>query len=426
MKAARNVLFVLCLICLCAGAVSAGGGNQGRGSGPVTVQFHYNAWNTGLEVIAELIDEFNASQSEVVIEGSFGGGWEESNKKLLASLVAGDTPALAMVAMAYNAPFLVEGHFEDLSAYMAKDTEVTESDFMKALLDLNRYNGKVYGLPLACSAPILYYNKDIFRKAGLDPDKPPAAWNDVYSYAQKIRALGPEYTGLLFNRSNGYISMGMVRAFGSNWIAQDNSTVLWTDKGAVEALQLVQKIHNEGLGVYQGDEASMVGSGMTGMWVQTCADVGKFLRDLGYDWGNAPLPAQVTQSEPIGGGSIYMFKNSPQAQKDGAWKFMKFLVSPESQSRWSSATGYVFTTQAALNYPAVQDQLRREPRYGVVYGPLAEYAVAQDTTQLIPFVEVLDIFNKLWDDTILNNGDAVRNSAEAQAQANRIIAPYKK
>jgi ABC-type glycerol-3-phosphate transport system substrate-binding protein len=181
MKILRNVVFVFCLVCFCTGAVRAGGGSQQRGSGPVTVQFQYNAWATGLEAITELIDKFNAGQNEVKIEGIFGGGWEDSNKKLLASLVAGDTPTLAMVAMAYNAPFLVEGHFEDLGPYMAKDTEVKESDFMGALLDLNRYNGKVYGLPLACSAPLLYYNKDIFRKAGLDPDKPPATWNEVYN-----------------------------------------------------------------------------------------------------------------------------------------------------------------------------------------------------------------------------------------------------
>jgi ABC-type glycerol-3-phosphate transport system substrate-binding protein len=424
MKLQKSFVVVVLLVFLFGGTVWAGGGEQ-KSSGPVTIRYQYTAYNVALEATQQLVDQFNKTNSDIIVEPVFGGGWEETNKKLLASLAAGDAPEVAAVAMAYNAPFMVEGHFENLSKYMANDPELKESDFFKALLDLNRYNGVVYGLPLAISSPVLFYNKDIFRKAGLDPNKPPQTWDEVYEYAKKISALGGDTIGFMFRRSNGYISMGMVRQFGGHWIANDNSSVLWTEPGAVDALKFVQKIHNEGVGVYQGD-ANLIQSNIVGMWLESCANVGVYLTQLNFDWGNAPTPIKVTQSVPIGGGSIYMFKNSTQQKKDAAWKFLKFMVRPESQFIWSSATGYVLTTQAALNSPATQNFFKREPRYQTIYGPLAEFAIAQDTTQLLPFLEVLDIFNKLWDDTILNNRDAAAMSAAAQEQANKLVIPYKK
>lgn len=186
----RIVAMMLCLMLLVTGTVMAQGGAEPEPvqTGPVTIDFWYSIGGNPQKATEALVEKFNASQNEVKVEAMYGGSYEDTTKKLLASVVAGDTPVVAHMAMAYTAQFILDGYFESLNSYFAKDAKVKETDFVKGLLELNRWKGELYGMPFNCSNPIMYYNKDLFRAAGLDPEKPPVTWDELYEYAKKIAA----------------------------------------------------------------------------------------------------------------------------------------------------------------------------------------------------------------------------------------------
>lgn len=199
--------------------------------------------------------------------------------------------------------------------------------------------------------------------------------------------------------------------------------MLWTEPGAVEALKFMQKMYNEKIAVYMGGN-TMDFSGKVGMTIRSTATLTDTIQSSNYEVGVAAIPGKVRKQVPIGGGSLYIFKNASQAEKDAAWKFLKFMGSPESQMYWAEKTGYQASSIGALNSDAMQALWKKDPRYKTTYDQVP-YAVVEDRTHLIPFNEVRTIFNNAWDSTILNNGDAAKNLAEAQAKANAILAQYR-
>jgi sn-glycerol 3-phosphate transport system substrate-binding protein len=409
---------------LSVGIVMAKGQTDAKPAGPVTIDFVFSVGGNPQKVTLDLVEKFNKSQNEVVVEGSYGGSYEDATKKLLASLVAGDVPVVAHIAMARNTLFITEGHLENLSKYITEDPELNENDYVKGLLELNRYNGIIYGLPFNCSNPVIYYNRDLFKAAGLDPDKPPVTWDEFYEYAKKISALGPDIYGVNIERGSGWLGQAYTWQFGGQWIAKDNSTVLWTESGAVEALRFMQKMYNEKIAAYQGGN-SLSYSNQVGMTMESTGALSGFLELANYDVGVAPMPYKVKRQVPTGGGSLYIFKNLPQEKKDGAWKFLKFMTNAENQMLWAETTGYQAASVGAVNSPTMQALWGKDPRYAVTYKQL-EYAVSENNTYIVPFNQVRDQFNAAWDDAILNNVDPGKRLAAAQEEANRILAENRK
>lgn len=425
MKRTRKFLFVTAFLLFAAGTVMAGGGGeQAAPAGPVTVDFMYCIGGNAQKATLELTDRYNKSQSAVIVEPNYGGSYEDALKKLLASIVAGDAPVVIHQAMAYNAQLMLEGHLEGLGAYFKKDPSVKEADFVKGLFDLNRYNGEIYGVPFNCSNPVMYYNKDLFRRAGLDPEKPPVTWNELYEYCVKIRALGGDIFGFDVERGSGWITQAFTWQFGGRWIARDNSSVLWTEKGALDAIKFMQKMYNEGLATYAGGNSVNL-SGRAGMWIGSTASLTSIIQGASFDVGVAVMPTSVKKQVPIGGGSLYLSKAAPQYKKDAAWEFLKYMSNQGSQYYWAEATGYQASSVAAVNSAQMKALWQKDSRYAATYEQIA-YAVAEDNTQLIPFNEVRDIFNAAWDEVILNKGNADSAMAAAQERANRILAQYKK
>ena len=420
----RIVVLGLCLALMTTGLVWAGGtGEAGDASqGPVTIDFWYSIGGNPQKATEALIEKFNSSQNEVRVEAMYGGSYEDTTQKLLASVVAGDTPVVAHMAMAYTAQFILDGYFEGLNKYFAKDPAVSEDNFVKALLDLNRWKGELYGMPFNCSNPILFYNKDLFKAAGLDPNDPPETWDELYAYARKISALGDDIYGFNIERGSGWITQGYTWQFGGKWIAEDNSKVLWTEPGAVEAVKFMQKMFNEGVAVYKGGN-TMDFSGKVGMTIRSTATLTDTIQSCNYEVGVAPIPYKVQKQVPIGGGSLYIFKNASPAEKEAAWKFLMFMGSEESQMFWAEQTGYQASSVAALNSAGMQALWQKDSRFRTTYDQVS-YAVAEDRTRLIPFNEVRSLFNDAWDAAILKNEDAAAVLSAAQDKANQVLSQY--
>jgi sn-glycerol 3-phosphate transport system substrate-binding protein len=418
-------LVVICLVLLIAisGAFVFGEGSKEEAdTGPITIDFWYSVGGNPGKATEVLVERFNQSQDKIIVEGIYSGSYEETTQKLLASVVSGDTPAVAHMAMAYTAQFILSGYFEGLNSYFAEDDTISQGDFVLQMLDLNRWEGDIYGLPFNCSNPVLYYNKDLFKAAGLDPEDPPETWDEVYAYSKAISALGDDIYGINIERGSGWITQGYTWQFGGDWIEKDNSSVLWTDAPAVNALAFMQKMVNDGIAAYKGGNALDV-SGKSGMVLRSTASLTGMIGNVEYDLGVAVQPYAVKRQVPIGGGSLYVFENASTKEKQAAWEFLKFMGNPSSQMYWAKATGYQASATKAVNSLEMKNLWEADPRYKPTYDQIP-YSLVEDNTRLIPFLEVRDIFNDAWDRVILNNLDPATELEAAQELANEIIAEY--
>jgi sn-glycerol 3-phosphate transport system substrate-binding protein len=292
------------------------------------------------------------------------------------------------------------------------------------MLEQNRYNGNVYGLPFAASNAVMYYNKDLFRQAGLDPEKPPATWDEVYEYSKKIKALGSDYYGFAIYPGKGWMGQAFTWQFGGSWIAKDNSTVLWTEREALDTLRFMKKMYDEGLSTYtnQASECqSLLLAGKLGIWCESSGNIISLRDAAGFELGVAVLPYKVKKVAPVGGAGVYMYSKSPQEKKDAAWEFLKFIVSRDNQLYLSINNGFVACSAAVVNSPEMKDYWKSEPRLSIPYIQL-DYAVPQDQTKLTVFNEIKAIWIEGWDEIILKNGDIEKTMAAVQERANRVIA----
>ena len=125
------------------------------------------------------------------------------SEKLPVALASGTGPQLAMGGYDFAA-YADQGLILPLDEIF-EDTDLKRSDFIDGLLDITSYDGKLYGMPFYIGVTFMFWNKDLYRQAGLDPDHGPATWEDLYNYAKAVSALGDNYYGLDF--SYGLLSL---------------------------------------------------------------------------------------------------------------------------------------------------------------------------------------------------------------------------
>jgi sn-glycerol 3-phosphate transport system substrate-binding protein len=423
MKSVRKVFFTLALGLIIVKVVMAGGGSEAArsSSGPITIDYIYSIGGPSQELTLDLVEKFNKEYAgSIIVEPTFGGDYTETGKKLLAASIAGEPPVVIHNNPNQNAQFLIRGQYEGLNKYFEKDTSVKKTDYVQSLFNQNVYKGEVYGLPLNASTPITYYNKDLFRQAGLDPEKPPTTWNELYDLAKKISALGPDIYGFNFS---GYTTPWSVRSyiwqFGGKWVTDDNDRVTWNEKGDIDAAKFMQKIIQDGVGVV--GEGTLNTVGKIGMWIGSTGGLNNAINTSKFDLGVAPMPYTTKKAASLGGGSIYIAAASSQPKKDAAWKFITFMTNAESQLGWAERTGYMASNVGAVNSQGMKDLWKKDPRIATTYIQL-DYALPENNTFLLPFDEVRTILTSAWSEILLDNANVEQTLNVAVERANKVIA----
>jgi sn-glycerol 3-phosphate transport system substrate-binding protein len=191
----------------------------------------------------------------------------------------------------------------------------------------------------------------------------------------------------------------------------------------VAALAFMKKMVTDKIAVYKGGD-KLDASGKSGGVLRSTASLTSIITRFDYDVGVGVNPKEVRQMVPMGGGSLYIVKGLPDAQRKAAWEFLKFATNPVNQMFWAKATGYQASNKKAVESLEMKQLWEKDPRTRTTYEQLA-YARPEDYTWLAPFQEVRDLFNEAWDKTILNDLDPKATLAEAQARADKILQQSK-
>lgn len=294
--------------------------------------------------LEELVERFNEENSDITVEPVFIPGSELLSKIQTAAL-SGRTPDLA-ISDIIGVPLLIEtGKLVDLMPFISRDN-YDVSDFYEQQLVYGRKGNQLYSLPVSTSNLGLFWNKEIFAQAGLDPETPPKTWEELVEFGKVIKEKTGKWGYELFTQGGEGTTWQwqvFLWAAGGEFLdPKSNYTeAVFDSESGVRALQfwadLVNKYKISPIapwGLFGRGEAAMV---MDGSWM-----VQFFPMQVDFELGAAPFP-YPDDGHPatnMGGEQIFAFKTTP-SKEEAAWKFIKWFTSTPVQVEWDKATGFI-------------------------------------------------------------------------------------
>lgn len=349
----------------------SGGCEQGiddEHSPVVTLRFWHAMGGPLGEVLNDLIDEFNVSHPGIFVKSESMGSYDALKQKILASIMARNQPDLAQAYEAWISTLLGGDALVDLGELEPGFAGELE-DFFPVLVENSLYGGRLMSLPFNKSVPVLYYNKDLFRRAGLDPERPPQTWEEFRTACRVLtRDLTgdgkPNQWGFKFTDHATYFECLLVQN-GGDIYDPDNQAMLFADDRGAEALQyLVDLVRKDRIAdFYLSGYQHQVdfAAGETAMIVASCVSRTFMQRQLKFDWGIAPLPARERRASLVYGTNIVIFSRSSPRRQAAAWVFIKWFTNPENSARWALRTGYVPVRRSSLDLEIMRQEFRNRP-----------------------------------------------------------------
>ncbi len=385
------------------------------------------------KVIDGLAAEFEKENPGIKVHPIYAGNYDDARVKALAALKAGQ-PAQLSVLFSIDLYELLEQDvivpWNDVAK--SADDQAWLKAFYPALMANGTYKGKVYGIPFQRSTIVLYWNKDAFKEAGLDPNRPPATWDEMTKMAEKLvkkDASGNVARWGVEVPSTGY-AYWMFQAFarenGHDLMSSDGTRTYYDNPDVIAALQywrdLGAKYHVMPEGTIEwGTLRQAFTEGKTAMMWHTTGNLTAVKNSARFPFGVAMLPASKQRGSPTGGGNFYLFKKTTPAEREAALKFVKFMTTPERAAEWSIATGYVATRPDAYETPKLRAYAADFPQ-ALVARDQFQYATPELSTFQTGRVR------KALDDAIQAALTGQKSPAEAlkaaQSEADRLLKPY--
>ena len=346
---------------------------------PVQIEYwHINSATFGGDAVKEAIAVFQQKHPDIKVtdrfqQGDYGG----LLNNLQAALAAGNPPAVAQIGYNYRLFAFDQIPHTPIASFESIDPEYNAylDSFVEGILGLGQdENGVQRAIPLAVSVPLLYYNADLFRQAGLDPDNPPSTWQEVREAAKLIRERTGQYgIGIQITSANNWIPQSMVESNGG-WLIDPDGRVAIDSPEVIEVYQFWQDLAQKDRTlpvVTDAEQEQAFVAGRLGMYIKTSAIMSTFAQQVSFDLRTAPFPTWGDKPRRVaaGGNALFIFAKDP-AQQRAAYEFIKFLTSKEGQTIWVEGTGYL---------PIVRG-VEDDPRYLADYmaaNPLVRAALEQ-------------------------------------------------
>ena len=332
---------------------------------PVLAKTEIQWWHALQLVLGERVNEiaakFNASQNEYEVKAIFKGSYPETLNAAIAAYRAKQAPHIVQVYEVGTQTMLSSGAVYPVFQLMKDHKLVIDwNDIIPPVKTYYSTGGNLYSMAFNSSTPILYYNKDLFKKAGL-PDKAPATWDEVEAMAKKIVAAGgkcgasaawPSWT-LVENMHTWHDQPFADHNNGFDGLA---TTLKINGNLGVKSMEMLARGVKEGWFTYNGRlnkaEANM-GAGECGIFLSSSAFMGNLARQAEgkFTWGTGFLPrlAGFPQGNSIiGGATLWVMKGAKPEEYRGVAQFFKYLASTENQAWWAGVTGYLPLTNAAV------------------------------------------------------------------------------
>ncbi len=343
-------------------------GTSLHAAGPMEVSYWFPVDLGGglANVMQTLVAQFNQTHPDIHVTATYTGNYDASLQKIQAAQLAGNLPDVAMIENGQTQLLAPTGLLEPLDRFVGRAGGQAYVDrFMPAMLLNSYYRGQLYALPYQRSVPVLYYNKDAFKDAGIE--RPPATWTEFIQDAQRLTIRqgnqvrwGAEFPLDAYN----WIVYALVYEAGGQVISSDLKRLYLDQPPAVEAMQFwwdlvnTHKVMPAFTPWSQGAQDFV--AQRTAMVMHSSGSQAFFRQSAKFAWSVTRLPKGKRYGVNPGGGNLVLFRKSPE-QVQAAWTFAAWMIEPRQTAYFSANSGYIAVMKEAWDLPMMKRLIREHP-----------------------------------------------------------------
>ncbi len=388
--------------------------------GKITLEFWHSMGGTTGELVQEIVDEFNASQEEIFIDCIYQGDYTTGGTKIQAAVASGNGPAIAQIEITRVGMYAAAEALLDLTPYAEADEEFDVNSLYDGVMDFSWYDGKLVSLPNGRSVPVMYYNVDALKEAGFE--SAPADWDAFIAAA--IATTNPEKGTYGYGCPIGdsWYYLALMLTAGGQIYNEEGNNIGFNNESGIAPLQMWVDLQKEGaLYLPDGDDYASNSAlrnafmaGICNITMQSSAQYRSLVDNSDFEVGVAYIPKNVTYAAIPGGSNIVSFgTNLSEEEKEAVWTFMKYMVSGDVAGKYAAGTGYLPTSDAALNSAVYQEKLAEYPYLDIAVGQL-EYFVDMPFDET--YTEVKDAIVGKYVQEVIMNGMAPEDAVAAMAE----------
>jgi sn-glycerol 3-phosphate transport system substrate-binding protein len=394
--------------------------------------------------LEKLAADFNTSQSEYRIVPSYKGNYTETVTAAIFAFRSHSQPAIVQVnEIATGTMMAAKGAIYPVFELMRDEAEAfSPAAYLPAVSGYyTDVDGNMLSFPFNSSTPILYYNKDLFKQAGLDPEVPPRTWPELGAAAIKLRSAGavcgfttswPSWINVenfsafhnlpMSTRANGFGGLDAELNF--------NNPIMVRHIAQLAKWQVDKIFDYSGRATtseprfQNGECAIFIGSSATRADIKANS---KF--EVGY--GMLPYWPDVEgapQNSTIGGATLWVLRDRPKAEYRGVAKFFAFLSKPEVQAAWHQKTGYLPVTRAAFDLSRAQGFYERNAGTAISIEQITLKAPTENSKgiRLGSFVLIRDVIDDELEQAFSGRKSAQAALDSAVARGNRLLRQFER
>ncbi|AJY75580.1 extracellular solute-binding protein [Paenibacillus beijingensis] len=333
---------------------------------PVTIEYWQYQFPAKVELIDELIKEFQAQHPNITVKQT-NFPIDQYNQKVATLVPAGKGPDIINLYYGWLPKYYAAGYLQPLPESAFPASEIESKYF--PVVETAKLDGKYYAIPTAVRTLALFYNKDLYAKANIAA--PPTTWNELVDTAKKLTKVNSkgefEIEGFAWepgNQLHHWFRDGLLYQAGAQDLSEDRRKVLWDSPEGLEAFRYLIDFavkHKVGINGFYQDDVNAFKTGHAATNVGGSFSISSFKSDApDLNYGVAPLPAYKTKSAPASFWANAIPANVSGDKLEAATEFLKFLTSKEVQERWIDKVGEL----PAQKEVALQDKYLNDDKLG--------------------------------------------------------------
>ncbi len=418
------------------------GGVSASALAATEIQWWHAMGGANGERVNKIANDFNATQSDYKVVPAFKGNYTETMTAAIAAFRANKQPHIVQVFEVGTATMMAaKGAVYPVEQVMSDAGEpFDKSIYLPAVISYYQTpSGDLLSMPFNSSTPVLWYNKDAFKKAGVET--PPKTWAEMKSASEKLVAAGYK-CGFSF----GWQSWVMIENYSSwhnlalgtkeNGFAGLDTEFTFNNAAVKKRIASIADWSKSNLFKYggrRGDSLSMYTNGECGMWMNSSAYYASVKKQAKFKFGQTMLPldtdvASKAQNSIIGGATLWVLKGRDKGDYKGVAKFMTYLSSAEVQAWWHQETGYVPITTPAYELSKKQGFYKTHPGTDTAIKQLSLNAPTPNSRGLRfgSFVQIRDIINEEMEAIWSGSKTASEGLDDAARRGNKLLRKFEK
>lgn len=383
--------------------------------------------NYGAPEFEAFAEEFNASQDEIQVDVVYSGGYTDTLRKAQAAVAAGGTPNMIMFEQTRGVGFVDAGAVLPLDPFIEADEDFDLDDVFQPLLQSCTIDGTLYCLPYNTSTPLIYYNKDLFREAGLDPEEDfPTTWDELRQVGPQLAKRGGDgelsQWGFGLATAPGWLFDAWLGQAGGSYLNEEGDAFVFNDENGVEVLEFWQELIAADAARPSSSQTPDFFGGKQAMMAGSTATLQSNFERAEFDIGAAPVWCGEECYVPFGGANFYIMDTGSKAQQQATWEFLTWLTSTEKGAEFAAATGYMAPRKSSLETETLRQTFEELPEARITYEQMDSHGHPRT---LVPFWgEVHNQLTLLTEKVLLDGQDPQAALDAAVEESNRLLSVY--